>query len=748
MNPPKISHDAAPDVWSIREALISNAQTYSGNKWTDFNIHDPGVMLLEQIAYAITEIEYRASLDLATRLSGPDGLIDMNRMRLAPPPTVLRMQPVTISDLESVLSGSDPSVARVTARPICGAEAGLYKLYVVPSSPLLANKACQSVKRAYYLIRNLCEDLASVEAASPIRCTLTIRLEHRRRAVPEKIVAEVFAACNALLNSTADSTVQASTDSASETAVGITSEITTADAFDNPVQLTSGWRASSKNTQLNTLLSNAVSNIPGVVHVHELLLHKIGKDDNYENFQVENNDGEYLALELPDDTDAIELTSRGLHVSLDLNRIKKMLSQITDSTASTKTTSPRLNITPTETREPIHTYRLPISQELPSSFHTKSASTSTRIASKKSNNSRQFLEYVSLIDAMLDETEGGRQACNDLYSESLAAHRTYMDRDRTEYSTPDNRVSSTALDPVNDRMSRALDRLLAMYGEFFTQHSLQHFNETTNLEDREEQRLQNKRRLLRALPGIEPQRGARYGFEKKLKILLGIPEHNQTTLTHALIELGLTLLPEEPKFPNVNIPSSALVPEPTQTTSGNWPKNAFANNIISETTLLSAAKLSSYRIVEHSSQWNLNLQVEDWDTHIRFIDSFDTYYQAEEAANSIAIAFSSCLEKAARDVSPTFLVVEDILLRGTGAFDALTLDVVFNSDIDRDNTPGYRQFVNETVSLVCPAHILPRLHWKTAPEFKALTNVMSAWNAEPHSDHANDVRRLIHGNSL
>ena len=45
----------------LREEGISLVQKYSGSKWTDYNYHDPGVTILEQLCYALTDLGYRAN---------------------------------------------------------------------------------------------------------------------------------------------------------------------------------------------------------------------------------------------------------------------------------------------------------------------------------------------------------------------------------------------------------------------------------------------------------------------------------------------------------------------------------------------------------------------------------------------------------------------------------------------------------------------------------------------------------------
>lgn len=50
-----------------------------GNKfWTDYNPHDPGVTILDTLAFAITELGYRADFDIKDVLTNEDGLIKNN----------------------------------------------------------------------------------------------------------------------------------------------------------------------------------------------------------------------------------------------------------------------------------------------------------------------------------------------------------------------------------------------------------------------------------------------------------------------------------------------------------------------------------------------------------------------------------------------------------------------------------------------------------------------------------------------
>ena len=45
----------------LLEEGIFHIQNFSGDNWTDYNYHDPGITILEQICYAITDLGYKSN---------------------------------------------------------------------------------------------------------------------------------------------------------------------------------------------------------------------------------------------------------------------------------------------------------------------------------------------------------------------------------------------------------------------------------------------------------------------------------------------------------------------------------------------------------------------------------------------------------------------------------------------------------------------------------------------------------------
>ncbi|MDW3191830.1 MAG: hypothetical protein R8G66_05685 [Cytophagales bacterium] len=57
------------DFQYLKAEGIRRIQELSGKIWTDYNVHDPGVMLLEVLCYALTDLGYRTSFDMKDLLA-------------------------------------------------------------------------------------------------------------------------------------------------------------------------------------------------------------------------------------------------------------------------------------------------------------------------------------------------------------------------------------------------------------------------------------------------------------------------------------------------------------------------------------------------------------------------------------------------------------------------------------------------------------------------------------------------------
>ena len=122
----------------LREKGLEYIQKFSGDVWTDYNLHDPGVTILDQLCYALTDIGYRTSLpikDLLTPEKGKD--IDALMNAFFAPSAILSSHPIAIKDTRKLIIDQFEEIQNVwiTPKENLGFEEqvnGLYSVEILP----------------------------------------------------------------------------------------------------------------------------------------------------------------------------------------------------------------------------------------------------------------------------------------------------------------------------------------------------------------------------------------------------------------------------------------------------------------------------------------------------------------------------------------------------------------------------------------------------------------------------------------
>lgn len=84
----------------LREQGLKHIQKLAGKVWTDHNSHDPGITILEQLCYAITDLSYRINYDIKDLLATKG---EETYQHLFSPSQVLTVTPVTINDIRKIV---------------------------------------------------------------------------------------------------------------------------------------------------------------------------------------------------------------------------------------------------------------------------------------------------------------------------------------------------------------------------------------------------------------------------------------------------------------------------------------------------------------------------------------------------------------------------------------------------------------------------------------------------------------------
>ena len=226
------------DFQSLRQIGIKHLQSLSSKLWTDYNLHDPGVTILEVLCYAITDLGYRNNLDIKDLLALKD--LSNQDDNFFTPDQVLSCNPVTILDvrrrlidipgvrnawleklqpleLEPDVQPYEPAIFvdcqqnRLQYSPPAGKlkqdalrlePRGLYNV-CLDLEPELRQDACgrnyrswsdilERVKKVLCSYRNLCEDFYDLIVLGEEEIGLCSDIELETSADPEDVLVEIY----------------------------------------------------------------------------------------------------------------------------------------------------------------------------------------------------------------------------------------------------------------------------------------------------------------------------------------------------------------------------------------------------------------------------------------------------------------------------------------------------------------------------------------------------------------------------
>jgi len=193
------------DFDGLRRKGIALLQDLSRQQWTDYNLHDPGVTLLELLSYGLTDLVYRTDFEVADFLAGPSGEIDFMGQALFPPQKIFPNQPVTNTDYCKLIYDHRPAVDDVW---ITASGPGLSKVFIKPHESLFsANNEDEQVELRkdveilLSLHRNLGRDVSEVEIVTgkPYSLAGEIEIDDSRPAA--EIYADIYFKCAKLISS-------------------------------------------------------------------------------------------------------------------------------------------------------------------------------------------------------------------------------------------------------------------------------------------------------------------------------------------------------------------------------------------------------------------------------------------------------------------------------------------------------------------------------------------------------------------
>ena len=108
----------------------------SGELWTDYNTHDPGITMTDLLNYALTELDYRLRFDMPDYLSADPAGFQPGRYGLFSPVEVFPTVPVTPEDYRKLMIDAVDEIENLWIYPSGETGGGWYDITGEPEGEL------------------------------------------------------------------------------------------------------------------------------------------------------------------------------------------------------------------------------------------------------------------------------------------------------------------------------------------------------------------------------------------------------------------------------------------------------------------------------------------------------------------------------------------------------------------------------------------------------------------------------------
>jgi hypothetical protein len=203
----------------LRARGIELIQQFAGSNWSDFNLHDPGVTILEYLCYALTDIAYRTTFPITDILADSRGLIDREKNGFFTREEILSSNPVTVNDYRKLLIDAIPALKNVWLEPVTTPYTasyckGIYRVVIEPAHELIPaattqqgsnndpgiRQLVQTVREKLLQHRNLGDHFEGFHVLQPQPVYIKAAVIIQKNAAPESILSAIYEALEQIID--------------------------------------------------------------------------------------------------------------------------------------------------------------------------------------------------------------------------------------------------------------------------------------------------------------------------------------------------------------------------------------------------------------------------------------------------------------------------------------------------------------------------------------------------------------------
>jgi len=771
---------------ALRHEGLKVAQQLSGKIWTDYNLHDPGVTILEQVIYALTELNYRAGFDVEDYLVDEQGNLDYQQQALFSPEEAFPCRPTTEVDYRKAILNAISEVENVWLIPSEQSDAGqgLNRIAIKLRQGLSeadSQKVRAQVENFYHAQRNLCEDIEGVYIVNGQDYALCAEVEvsshHRGR--PVDIMANIYFECSQRI---AGGISLYSYDQLLKEGSSLD------ELFTGPFTEHGRYKDEEfcgNQTEFSvTSLYSSINSLEGVDHVKEVYLEHGGE----KLYDVIKSDGPETTFNLliPGEKNPIKvvLTANGRVFSVSEDDLRAKFDELSFRHYSARIRTPDMQQVyrlPKGTPRPLAAYAS-IQEQFPVEYGIGAFGIPDSESAAVKARAKQLKSYLLLFEQVMANYLANLASIRSLFSVDEKSDSSYTVAVLNEkqisgldefYPDKPKEVLETILeqfDDNNERKSRLLDYQLALYGETFSQNSLRHFNYYYSQSEMAQIIVNNKIEYLRTVIELGRDRGgaADYtgdlwvtwghsGLQQRVSILLGFKNRTARALSMAILKQGLKFArhhvyeqlkagsPELEFIDATRLEQAGFeeVPglkaqEPYSIAGIRRPIEEcipLKNSLLSDFLLRHGIYLSKYRLGSLTSDQNYQLTFQTDDERYWYLGTYEEKQKGINAANALRkFLIQLNIE------SEGLHIVEHLLLRPQGKahhsgiklpadddFYSFRVSVIFPAWTARCDNKQFRMLAEETVLMNAPAHVYPEFYWLDFHKMYEFELLYEAW---------------------
>jgi hypothetical protein len=403
------------DFKFLKERGLDFVRANGGPRWSNLNSADPGITILDQLCYALSELGYCTGFPIPDLLTGMDEKININD-QFFKPAQILTTSPITIEDYIKYLVDEEAAVTNAIINPTMQNGVKVYQVYLLISDKSMAKDSAEQIcRRAYYTLnkaRNIGEIFLMPVALVRIQVFVTgVLMLHDKNNI-----ASLIKALDAAFSEYVFPSIRGKGSDELYAAGSVTENIL------NGPSLKNGWvdNIGIKKDQLSVIeVAHVVNGFSSIVGMEPSHLKRSGDKNFYDELRVEID--QLIDIDISGSVQQGFLTVQCNEITLTTKEVDALVQQTMQQSFSTQpgihpaVLNEKLDGLPASTYRDISGY-YSIQNTFPEIFAAGPDAVMSNAAAYKVAQSRQLKGYLTIFDQVLANQFAQLGNVNKLFS--------------------------------------------------------------------------------------------------------------------------------------------------------------------------------------------------------------------------------------------------------------------------------------------------------------------------------------------